>query len=418
SGNPTVVAVDLRNEPHVIANGSHTGACWTGDTATGGCATTNTSQNWPAAAQRAGDAVLSANSNLLISVEGVDCYSGDCDWWGGNLEGVSRYPITLNVSNRLVYSAHDYGPNLYQQSWFNSSTSFSSLSSVWNKFWGYINANHIAPVLIGEFGTGNNASGIQSATSGSQGQWFESLVNFLQNNPSLNWTYWALNGEDSYALLDNQYDSTAASSLKQGELASIQSALTGGGSGSGGGGNGTCSVVPSAPSGLAAVAVSFSQINLSWTAVTPSSNCSITYSVFRSTTSGFTPSSSNQIASGLTTPLFTNIGLAAAATYYYRVEAVDAAGSSPASNQASATTQSSSGGFACHVIYKNVNQWNTGFQAAITIQNTGTNGITSWTLRFTFPGNQQISSLWNGTYTQSGEAVAVNNLSYNGTIPA
>ena len=418
SGNPTVVAVDLRNEPHVIANGSHTGACWTGDTATGGCATTNTSQNWPAAAQRAGDAVLSANSNLLIIVEGVDCYSGDCDWWGGNLEGVSRYPITLKVSNRLVHSAHDYGPNLSQQSWFNSSTSFSSLSSVWNKFWGYINANHIAPVLIGEFGTGNNASGIQSATPGSQGQWFESLVNFLQNNPSLNWTYWALNGEDSYALLDNQYDSTAASSLKQGELASIQSALTGGGSGSGGGGNGTCSVVPSAPSGLAAVAVSFSQINLSWTAVTPSSNCSITYSVFRSTTSGFTPSSSNQIASGLTTPLFTNIGLAAAATYYYRVEAVDAAGSSPASNQASATTQSSSGGFACHVVYANVNQWNTGFQAAVTIQNTGTVGITNWTLKWTFPGNQQITNLWNGSYAQSGPAVTIRNVGYNGSIPA
>src|SRR5439155_8800865 len=208
-----------------------------------------------------GNAVLSANSNLLIIVEGVDCYSGDCDWWGGNLEGVSRYPITLNVSNRLVYSAHDYGPNLYQQSWFNSSTSFSSLSSVWNKFWGYINANHIAPALIGEFGTGNNASGIQSVTPGSQGQWFESLVNFLQNNPSLNWTYWALNGEDSYALLDNQYDSTPASSLNQGELASIQSALTQGGSVSGGG-SGTGSVVPSGPSGLAAAAISSSQINL------------------------------------------------------------------------------------------------------------------------------------------------------------
>jgi endoglucanase len=419
SGNPTVVAVDLRNEPHVIANGSHTGACWTGDTATGGCPTTNTSQNWPAAAQRAGNAVLSANPNLLIIVEGVDCYSGDCDWWGGNLEGVSRYPITLNVSNRLVYSAHDYGPNLYRQSWFNSSTSFSGLSSVWNKFWGHINANHIAPVLLGEFGTGNNASDIQSATPGSQGQWFESLVNFLQNNPSLNWTYWALNGEDSYALLDNQYDSTPASTLKQGELASIQSALSGGGSGRGGGGGATCSVVPSAPpSGLAAATVSSSQVNLSWTAVTPPSNCSITYRVFRSTTSGFTPSSSNQIASGLTTPFFTNIGLAAAATYYYKVEAADAAGSSPASNQASATTQSNSGGFACYVAYANVNQWNTGFQAAITIQNTGTVGITNWTLKWTFPGNQQITNLWNGSYAQSGPAVTIRNVGYNGSIPA
>src|SRR5436309_5723104 len=411
SGNPTVIAVDLRNEPHLIVNGSHTGACWTGDTSTGGCPTSNSSQNWAAAAQRAGNAVLSVNSKLLIMVEGIDCYNGDCDWWGGNLEGVSSNPITLNVANRLVYSAHDYGPNLFQQSWFNSSTSFSSLSAVWNKFWGYISANHAAPVLVGEFGTGNNASDIQSATPGSQGQWFQSLINFVQNNASLNWTYWALNGEDSYGLLDNNYDSTPASPLKQSELASVQSALSGGG-------GSTCSVAPSAPSGLAALAASSSQVNLTWNAVAPPSGCSINYSVFRSTTSGFTPSSSNQIASGLTTTSFANTGLAAATTYYYKVEAVDATGPSPASTQASATTQqSSSGGFACHVAYTVVNQWSTGFQAAAIIENTGTVGITSWTLKWTFPGNQQITNLWNGSYSQSSGNVMVNNLSYNGTIP-
>ena len=413
SGNPTVIAVDLRNEPHLIANGSHTGACWTGDTSTGGCPTSNGSQNWAAAAQRAGNAVLSVNSKLLIMVEGIDCYKGDCDWWGGNLEGVSSHPITLNVANRLVYSAHDYGPNLFQQSWFNSSTSFSSLSAVWNKFWGYISANHTAPVLVGEFGTGNNASDIQSATPGSQGQWFQSLINFVQNNASLNWTYWALNGEDSYALLDNNYDSTPQSSQKQSDLVSIQSAL-----GGGGGGGGTCSTTPAAPTGLTATAVSSSQINLSWTAVSPPSNCDIAYSVFRSRTSGFTPSSSNRIASGLPTPSFANTGLLPATKYYYKVEAVDAVGSSPASNQASATTQSNSGGFACHVVYTNVNQWNSGFQAAITIQNTGTVGITSWTLKWIFPNNQQITGVWNGSYTQSGQAVSVKNLSYNGNIPA
>ena len=56
-----------------------------------------------------------------------------------------------------------------------------------------------------------------------------------------------------------------------------------------------CSAAPSAPSGLTATAASSSQINLSWTASTAGSGCSITYNVFRSTTSGFTPSSSNQI---------------------------------------------------------------------------------------------------------------------------
>jgi len=100
---------------------------------------------------------------------------------------------------------------------------------------------------------------------------------------------------------------------------------------------------PTAPSGLAATATSSSQINLSWTASTDGPGCSITYDVFRSTTSGFTPSSSNQIASGVTATSFSNTGLAASTTYFYLVEGVDSAGSSAASNQASATTSVATG---------------------------------------------------------------------------
>lgn len=412
SGNPIVIGADLRNEPHLSIYGSLTGSCWTGDTSVSGCPATNTAQNWPAAAERAGDAVLSANANLLVFVEGIDCYSGDCDWWGGNLEGVASHPVTLSVADRLVYSAHDYGPNLFQQSWFNSTTSFSSLSSVWNKFWGYINANNTAPVWAGEFGTDNNASDIESSTAGSQGQWFESLITYLQDNPTLNWTYWALNGEDSYGLLDSQYDSTPASSLKQSELASIQFPL------GGGGGGGNCTVVPSAPKDLVALAVSSSQINLTWKTVTPPSGCSVTYNVYSSKTRGFTPSSSNQIASGLNGVSFADTGLSAQTTYYVKLKAVDAKGSSPASGQASAKTDSGGGGSSCHVTYSIVNQWNSGFQAAITINNTGTVEMTQWTLQWTFPGDQQITGLWNGSSTQSGAAVTVNSLNYNGTIPA
>jgi len=105
----------------------------------------------------------------------------------------------------------------------------------------------------------------------------------------------------------------------------------------------SCGAAPSAPSGLGATATSSSQINLSWTGSTAGSGCSITYTVFRSTTNGFTPSSSNQIASGVTATTFSDTGLAASTTYYYLVEAVDSAGSSAASNQASATTSAASG---------------------------------------------------------------------------
>jgi hypothetical protein len=106
-----------------------------------------------------------------------------------------------------------------------------------------------------------------------------------------------------------------------------------------------CTTVPSAPTGLTATASSSSSIGLSWTAVTPPTNCTISsYSVYGSTTNGFTPSSSNLIAS-VTGTTYSNTGLTASTTYYYRVEAVDADGSSTASVQASATTQAATGDF-------------------------------------------------------------------------
>ncbi len=92
---------------------------------------------------------------------------------------------------------------------------------------------------------------------------------------------------------------------------------------------------------MSATAASSSQINLSWTA--SSSSCTPSYNVFRSTTSGFTPSSSNQIASGVSSTSFSDTGLAASTTYFYVVEATNAGGTSAASNQASATTQSGTG---------------------------------------------------------------------------
>jgi endoglucanase len=227
NGNPTVIGVDLRNEPHLVGTSATSGSCWTGDTATNGCPTTLTSQNWPVAAAAAGNAVLAINPNLLIFVEGNDCYDGTCGWQGGNLMGVATNPIVLNVANQLVYSAHDYGPSLFQQSWFNSSTTAASLDAVWNEYWGYISAAGTAPIWLGEFGTDNTATDIQNTAAGSQGQWFQSLGAYLQSNPAMSWTYWALNGEDSYGLLDSNYDPTPPSSAKQALLQSIQFSQSG-----------------------------------------------------------------------------------------------------------------------------------------------------------------------------------------------
>lgn len=342
-GNPIVIGVDLRNEPHLVVNGSDTGACWTGDTTTSGsytgCPVTNTAQNWPVAAEAAGNAVLAINPNLLVFVEGIDCYSGFCDWQGGNLAGVASNPVVLNVPNQLVYSAHDYGPNLFQQPWFNSSTTVATLQAIWNKYWNYINANGTAPVWIGEFGTDNNSSDIQNTAAGSQGQWFENLVAFLQANPTLNWTYWAIDGEDSFALLDSSY-STPVSATKQSLLAAMQFPLTGGG-------GLACPVPTAVPTNFTGTAASSSQINLSWTGVPPSATgCTNTYDIFSSTTPGFTPSSSNLIASRVTATTFSVTGLKASTEYFFAAETVNVTGATqPSSILGVETLAGSTSGF-------------------------------------------------------------------------
>jgi Cellulose binding domain/Glycosyl hydrolase family 12/IPT/TIG domain len=93
------------------------------------------------------------------------------------------------------------------------------------------------------------------------------------------------------------------------------------------------------------------------------------------------------------------------------------------SNSVSYTVNASGGGggggsSSCHITYTITNSWSGGFQAAITIGNTGSTALSNWSLKWTYGGNQQITSLWNGSLTQSGESETVNSLSYNGSIPA
>lgn len=207
-GNPTVIGVDLRNEPHNATSG---GACWD----CGG------SRDWHLAAERAGNAVLHANSNLLIFVEGTDTVDGDSDFWGGNLAGVRRSPVHLALPNRLVYSPHVYGPSEFQQPWFNAATAPEYLISRWHRNWGFISESGLAPIWIGEFGTSNDDASIVSTNPGSQGQWFSTLVAYLRQHPDIGWSYWGINGEDRYGLLDASY-TTQASTLKSNVLASLR----------------------------------------------------------------------------------------------------------------------------------------------------------------------------------------------------
>ena len=54
---------------------------------------------------------------------------------------------------------------------------------------------------------------------------------------------------------------------------------------------------------------------------------------------------------------------------------------------------------ACQVSYSVSSDWGSGFTAAITIQNTGS-AITSWTLGYSYAGNQKISQGWSGNWSR------------------
>ncbi|MEU4528598.1 PHB depolymerase family esterase [Micromonospora ureilytica] len=72
---------------------------------------------------------------------------------------------------------------------------------------------------------------------------------------------------------------------------------------------------------------------------------------------------------------------------------------------------------ACRVT-ADVNAWNTGLTENITVTNTGTSAVNGWSVVFTLPGGQTITSGWNATYSPSSGQVTARNVGYNGAIPA
>ncbi|NJP30224.1 cellulose-binding protein [Microbispora sp. SCL1-1] len=88
---------------------------------------------------------------------------------------------------------------------------------------------------------------------------------------------------------------------------------------------------------------------------------------------------------------------------------------SPARSPSPSPSPSGGTGTGPRVTYT-MNAWDTGFTAAISITNTGTFTISGWTLSFTLPSGQSITSGWNATYSPSSGQVSASNVSYNGTI--
>ena len=183
--NPAVVAVDLNNEPHGnTTTGMKPPATWGYDEAGYG------KTDWRKAAIACGKAILAANPDLIIIVEGVENYRGDNYWWGGNLRGVADYPIENSdiPGNRLWYSAHEYGPEVYNQPWFSAGDFPANLPAIWDsKFW-FVQKQGVRPVFIGEFGIKEASAADPDSVPH---KWLKSFMEHVGKSAS--WTFWSLN---------------------------------------------------------------------------------------------------------------------------------------------------------------------------------------------------------------------------------
>ncbi|GGY38430.1 cellulase family glycosylhydrolase [Streptomyces djakartensis] len=169
---------------------------------------------------------------------------------------------------------------------------------------------------------------------------------------------------------------------------------------------------PTAPGAPAASGVTPSSVSLRWAAATDASGVT-GYDVVR--VSGATET----VATSTATTTATVSGLSPATSYTFAVYARDAAGNrSPRSATVTVTTSPGGAPSACGVGYRVTSSWPGGFQGEISLRNTGTSAIDGWTLRWSFPDGQRVTSLWGGTATQTGPEVSVAAAPYTATIPA
>ncbi len=188
----TIIAFDLKNEPHGKPSEGDKAAIWNDSTKP---------NNWKHEAELAAEAVLKENPNVLIMVEGTEIYPTDIktngdysskddkdyyfNWWGGNLRGVADYPVDLGkYQDKLVYSPHDYGPTVYEQPWFKGDYTYDSLmKDCWHDNWLYIVEEDKAPLLIGEWGGFMRDPNLKWMT----------YMRELIGNYHLNHTFWCFN---------------------------------------------------------------------------------------------------------------------------------------------------------------------------------------------------------------------------------
>ena len=208
----TIIAMDLKNEPHGKTDEGKF-AKWDGST---------DENNWRYAAERGAKAVLDVNPNMLIMVEGIEVYpkfedgeswsSPSTDyarypyspyhgaWWGANFRGLKEFPIDLGEhQSQLVYSPHDYGPEVWKQEWFylddpgKTFTRETLLDDYWRDTWAFIAEDHIGPLLMGEWGGWVDD---EHDKTGENRHWLKEIRDYMIDM-HIHHTFWCFNENSS-----------------------------------------------------------------------------------------------------------------------------------------------------------------------------------------------------------------------------
>jgi len=153
---------------------------------------------------------------------------------------------------------------------------------------------------------------------------------------------------------------------------------------------------------------------LSWSASAPGTYPVAKYQVYQLGSGG-----SSTLVSSPTSPTLNLSGLTIGTSYSYDVVAVDTHGNPSLPSAPVTFTVPPPANATCAVHYAVSNSWPGGFGGTITMTNRAATAINGWTLTFSWPAaGEAVSSGWNGTWTQSGQAVTVVNASWNATIAA
>ena len=188
---PHFFAIDLYNEP----NGK---VRW----AAGDKNMTNPAYYWKPAAESAAAAVLAANPNLLIFVQGIN---GNWDGiensniamnYGEDLQPQAYQPLAIPAS-KLVLSPHTYGPDVFVKSSFSAANFPANLAPQWEVLFGKLSPKH--PVIIGEWG------GRYGTANAKDVAWQNALVDYLIAKGIRSSFYWSYtpNSGDTGGILDD-----------------------------------------------------------------------------------------------------------------------------------------------------------------------------------------------------------------------